>query len=199
MTVALDRGSFRFSGLVCFESIFSHLARQSVRRGSQCLVVITNDGWFGDWRGGREQHLQIMQWIAMETRTPVIRAVNTGISTKISSDGYIKDSDTSFENSPSYREPWTEGIVKFGGAIDSHPPPPIYLGNFIDWFTLAFTALAVIVPMVPVGSRSDRSSDRAAADDTDDTDDDPEGPADADPSDSPNTATDPEPRPGGSA
>lgn len=90
MTVTTDRGSFRFSGLICFESIFSHLARQSVRRGSQCLVVITNDGWFGESAGPR-QHTRLALLRAVETGVPVIRCANNGISFICGADGRILD------------------------------------------------------------------------------------------------------------
>lgn len=79
MTVELARGSFRFSGLICFESIFSHLGRMSVRAGSQCLVVITNDGWFGESAGPR-QHTAMARMRAIECGVPVIRCANNGIS-----------------------------------------------------------------------------------------------------------------------
>jgi apolipoprotein N-acyltransferase len=79
MKVSLDRGTFRFSGLICFESIFSHLGRQSVRSGSQCLVVITNDGWFGESAGPR-QHTWMARMRAVECGVPVIRCANNGIS-----------------------------------------------------------------------------------------------------------------------
>jgi apolipoprotein N-acyltransferase len=90
MTVMVDRGSFRFSGLICFESIFSHLARPSVRRGSQCLVVITNDGWFGESAGPR-QHTRLARLRAVETGVPVIRCANNGISFICEADGRILD------------------------------------------------------------------------------------------------------------
>jgi len=90
MTVTTDRGSFQFSGLVCFESIFSHLARQSVRHGSQCLVVITNDGWFGKSAGPR-QHTWLARLRAVETGVPVIRCANNGISFICEADGRILD------------------------------------------------------------------------------------------------------------
>ncbi len=86
MTMKTDRGSFRFSGLVCFESIFSHLARYSVRRGSQCLVVITNDGWFGESAGPR-QHTWLARMRAVECGVPVIRCANNGISFICDADG----------------------------------------------------------------------------------------------------------------
>ncbi len=90
MTVTTDRGSFRFSGLICFESIFSHLARHSVRKGSQCLVVITNDGWFGKSAGPR-QHTWLARMRAVECGVPVIRCANNGISFICTADGHILD------------------------------------------------------------------------------------------------------------
>jgi apolipoprotein N-acyltransferase len=90
MTVTTDRGEFRFSGLICFESIFSHLARASVRRGSQCLVVITNDGWFGKSAGPR-QHTWLARMRAVECGVPVIRCANNGISFICDADGSILD------------------------------------------------------------------------------------------------------------
>ncbi|MEN8008131.1 MAG: apolipoprotein N-acyltransferase [Candidatus Krumholzibacteriota bacterium] len=86
MTMKTERGSFRFSGMVCFESIFSHLARYSVRRGSQCLVVITNDGWFGKSAGPR-QHTWMARMRGVECGVPVIRCANNGISFICDADG----------------------------------------------------------------------------------------------------------------
>lgn len=79
LTVTTEQGTFRFSGLICFESILSHLGRQSVRAGSQCLVVITNDGWFGQSAGPR-QHSELARLRAVECGVPVIRCANNGIS-----------------------------------------------------------------------------------------------------------------------
>jgi apolipoprotein N-acyltransferase len=90
MTVSTDRGDFRFSGLICFESIFSELGRQSVRRGSQCLVVITNDGWFGKSAGPR-QHTWMARMRAVECGVPVIRCANNGISFICDDKGKILD------------------------------------------------------------------------------------------------------------
>jgi apolipoprotein N-acyltransferase len=90
MTLKTDRGDFRFSGLICFESIFSDLGRQSVRRGSQCLVVITNDGWFGKSAGPR-QHTWLARMRAVECGVPVIRCANNGISFICDDQGKILD------------------------------------------------------------------------------------------------------------
>ena len=88
---AAGGGAFRCSGLICFESAFGALARDSVRRGSQCLVVMTNDGWFGKSAGPR-QHAWLARLRAVECGVPVIRCANNGISFIADADGRILDS-----------------------------------------------------------------------------------------------------------
>jgi len=90
MTVSLPDGDFRFSGMICFESVFSWLARHSVAEGSQCLVVITNDGWFGESAGPR-QHTALARLRAVECGVPVIRSANNGISFICDERGRILD------------------------------------------------------------------------------------------------------------
>ncbi len=65
--------------LVCYEVIFPDISRETVRRGAQVLVNITNDAWYGD-TGGPYQHLDIARWRAVEFRVPLVRSANTGIS-----------------------------------------------------------------------------------------------------------------------
>lgn len=91
LNVALATGGFRISGLICFESVFAHLARDAVRRGSQCLVVITNDGWFGKSAGPR-QHAWLARLRAVECGVPVIRCANNGISFIVDARGKVLDS-----------------------------------------------------------------------------------------------------------
>ncbi len=91
MNVALPGGGFRFSGLICFESVFATLARDAVRRGSECLVVITNDGWFGKSAGPR-QHAWLARLRAVECGVPVIRCANNGISFVADARGQVLDS-----------------------------------------------------------------------------------------------------------
>lgn len=89
--VELPGGSFDFSGLICFESVIGGLARGSVRAGSQCLVIVTNDGWFGETAGPR-QHAALARLRAVECGVPVIRCANNGISLVADSDGELLDS-----------------------------------------------------------------------------------------------------------
>lgn len=91
LTVPLKQGEFRFSALICFESIFPELSRRAVRLGSQCLVIITNDGWFGQTAGPR-QHAWMARLRAVEGGVPVVRSANNGISFICDQRGRILDS-----------------------------------------------------------------------------------------------------------
>ncbi|MCK5436389.1 MAG: apolipoprotein N-acyltransferase [Desulfobulbaceae bacterium] len=65
--------------LICFESIFPELARVQAAGGANLLVNLTNDAWFGR-SGAPWQHLSMAVLRAVETRTSLVRAANTGIS-----------------------------------------------------------------------------------------------------------------------
>ena len=79
----------KFSVMICFEDVFSELARGFVQKGAGFLVNITNDAWFGDTREPY-QHLSASVFRAVENRVSVLRAANTGVSCFISPQGKIK-------------------------------------------------------------------------------------------------------------
>jgi apolipoprotein N-acyltransferase len=78
----------RLGLMICFESTFPHLGRERVLAGADLLVVPTNDGWFGRSRAPG-QHLLQAAMRAVETRRPLVRAGNTGISAVIRPSGRI--------------------------------------------------------------------------------------------------------------
>jgi apolipoprotein N-acyltransferase len=82
--------------LVCFEGIFPGLARDYVRLGSDLLVNITNDAWFGR-SSAPYQHLAMSRFRAIENRVWLVRAANTGISAFISPSGRIVEQSSLFE------------------------------------------------------------------------------------------------------
>ncbi|PYS04536.1 MAG: apolipoprotein N-acyltransferase [Acidobacteria bacterium] len=79
----------RLSTAICYESIFPDLIRQFVKRGSELVVVITNDGWFGE-SSAPFQHLRMGVVRAVENRRYMVRTANTGISAIIDPYGRIE-------------------------------------------------------------------------------------------------------------
>jgi apolipoprotein N-acyltransferase len=92
----LPIGGHRLGVLVCYEVVFPELAREYVRQGSDLLVNITNDAWFGD-SSAPWQHLAMARFRAIENRVWVARAANTGISAFISPSGRVVKQTSLFE------------------------------------------------------------------------------------------------------
>ncbi len=85
-----------FNVAICFESIFPDLVRTFVKKGSQFLVVVTNDVWFGPW-SSPIQHAMISVMRAIEFHLPVVRSANTGISMVVDRCGRITANTETFE------------------------------------------------------------------------------------------------------
>lgn len=77
-----------FGALICFESMFAAEARSRAANGAQWLAVITNDAWYG-MSAGPAHHHHLSQLRAVETRRPVVRCANTGISSFIAPSGDV--------------------------------------------------------------------------------------------------------------
>ena len=71
---------------ICYESIYGDHVAAHVRNGANLIVVMTNDGWWGD-TPGYKQHLLYGKLRAVETRRDVARCANTGISCTIDQRG----------------------------------------------------------------------------------------------------------------
>jgi apolipoprotein N-acyltransferase len=89
-------GYYPFGAAICYEIIFPELSRASVERGAQFLVTITNDAWFGR-SSAPYQHFAHAVFRAVETRRPVVRAANTGISGFVDAYGRIRQESAIFE------------------------------------------------------------------------------------------------------
>ncbi len=89
ITVVAGRNVVPVGVLVCYEDIFPHLARESVRSGADLLVVLTNNAWFGEG-GAATQHATHSVLRAVENRRPLLRVGNGGWSGWIDEFGHVR-------------------------------------------------------------------------------------------------------------
>jgi apolipoprotein N-acyltransferase len=78
----------RLAVLICYESVFPNLTRTAVKAGADILVNITNDAWYGT-SSAPYQLLAMAAMRSVETKVPMVRVANTGISSVIQPDGTI--------------------------------------------------------------------------------------------------------------
>lgn len=119
-------GQWRLMPLICFEDTVPHLVGKMLRaaeapRGDDpgqpvdCLVNLTNDGWFRN-SSEQEQHLVTASFRCIETRMPMVRAVNTGISAVIDGDGVVRDA-AAFIDFDRMQHPHGEGLPPVRDAL----------------------------------------------------------------------------------
>lgn len=135
--VVLRLDGFRLGAQICYEGLFDYIARDLANAGAQLIVNVTNDSWYGDWMEPW-QHLYITLAKAVETRRPLIRDTNTGVSAIALADGTI------LGLSPVSQE-W---FHLFDVPYRKDPPvtPFQRWGYWFDWAFLALgLALALLV------------------------------------------------------
>ncbi len=104
---------------ICYESLEPAFSRGLAIRGSELIVNVTNDSWFGWWQEPY-QHLTMTLARGIEFRRPVIRSTNTGISTVMLASGEV------LEKSPLDKE-WAHIYTL---PYKQTPPSTFYQNNF---------------------------------------------------------------------
>ena len=127
--IPLNMGSTKLGIQVCYEVIFPELARQYVQAGARVLVAITNDAWFGR-SSAPYQHLAISTFRAIETRTPLIRAANTGVTAIVDHNGHISTMTSLFV------EAYRTGEIQPGSGESLY----LTIGDAPAWLCVFLTA-----------------------------------------------------------
>ena len=78
----------RLSTAICYEGVFGYLTRDFARRGSEMLVVLSNDAWYPR-SSEPEQHLANALLRAVETGLPMLRCGNNGGSGVVTPEGRL--------------------------------------------------------------------------------------------------------------
>lgn len=84
----MEIGGGKIGNIICFESIYPKLSRQSVVDGAEVLVEVTNDSWLKD-SPAMKQHLAHGVFRSVENGRYLVRSANSGISAVIDSCGNV--------------------------------------------------------------------------------------------------------------
>ncbi|HJS57075.1 MAG TPA: apolipoprotein N-acyltransferase [Vicinamibacteria bacterium] len=93
----------RLSTSICYEAIFPDLLREFVARGSELLVNVTNDGWYGT-TSAPFQHFAMARFRAVENGRYLVRAANTGITGVVDARGRVLERTTLFDRTVIVRD-----------------------------------------------------------------------------------------------
>jgi apolipoprotein N-acyltransferase len=117
--------------IICYESVYGEYVAEYVRKGSNLLTIMTNDGWWGN-TPGYKQHLQYARLRAIETNCYVVRSANTGISAVIDNYGNIIE-----------QRVWDiADVIKTNISIAQHPPT--FYVQHGDWLYKIFVLVACV-------------------------------------------------------
>lgn len=100
---ALHMDGHVISTAICYEVIFSGLARRSVLEGAELLTTVTNDAWYGA-TSAPWQHFDLAGVRAVEFGRYLVRAANTGVSGIIDPAGRVVVSTALFETTLGVRQ-----------------------------------------------------------------------------------------------
>lgn len=111
----------KIAPLICFEDTVGDLTRQFALRGAELLVTITNDAWFRRSEGSR-QHFANSVFRAAETKLPLVRGANTGVTCVIDRLGRV----TNVLSDPETGSTFTEGVLTDTIEVPVEPPLTFY-------------------------------------------------------------------------
>jgi apolipoprotein N-acyltransferase len=127
----------KIAPIICYESVFGKYVTDYVKNGAEALFIITNDGWWKNTDGYR-QHLSFASIRAIETRRPVARAGNTGISCLIDNRGKITCKT----------EWWTQTVLKGEIIPDNRITPYVRYGDYIMRIALIMSILILLITFI---------------------------------------------------
>jgi apolipoprotein N-acyltransferase len=84
----LTKNDVQVAPLICFEDTLGDLTRHFILEGANLIANVTNDGWFLE-SAGSKQHLANAVFRCVESRRPMVRAANTGVTCFVDQFGRI--------------------------------------------------------------------------------------------------------------
>lgn len=118
--LSLSHQKIKVAPLLCFEDTLGELVRQFALLGAQGLITLTNDGWFGH-SAASKQHLTNALFRCVETKLPMLRVANTGVTCLIDRFGRI-----THQLEDDHGTTFFEGMLAAPWNLPSHPSLTFY-------------------------------------------------------------------------
>ena len=126
--------SVKIGPVICYESVFGEFVTGYVKNGAEALFIITNDGWWKN-TNGYKQHLAYASLRAIETRRPVARSANTGVSCIIDIRG----------NRTAESTWWTNDVITGVIYPDTHITTYVKYGDYLLRISVFSAVLLLII------------------------------------------------------
>ncbi len=142
---SLTKEHVRVAPLICFEDTVGELTRHFILpegggAGANLLVNVTNDGWFLH-SAGSHQHLANAIFRCIETRRPMVRAANTGVTCFVNQLGRVTHVLQDDKGST-----FGEGVLCDTIDLPANPELTFYVrhGDFLGPITAVITGLTIL-------------------------------------------------------
>jgi apolipoprotein N-acyltransferase len=139
--------SMKIAPVICYESVFGKFVTNYVKKGAEALFIITNDGWWKN-TNGYKQHLYFASLRAIETRRPVARAANTGVSCLIDIRGK-RTYETDW---------WSKAVIKGEICPETRITTYVRYGDYLLWISafISVFILLIVFIVIPIRKKSNR-------------------------------------------
>lgn len=126
--------------LICFEDTLGNLVRHFALQRAQLLITLTNDGWFGRTIAS-QQHAMNALFRAVETKLPLLRVANTGVTCVVDPYGRMTQILTDAHGSTFF-----EGVLFAQLSLPRDPTPTFYTeyGDWFSYFCLGLIAVGIL-------------------------------------------------------
>ncbi|MCX6270163.1 MAG: apolipoprotein N-acyltransferase [Bacteroidetes bacterium] len=139
---ATTRKDLVLGSAICYESVYGEFFSKFVKNGATLMLIITNDGWWGNTPGHR-QHWRFASLRAIETRRDIARSANTGISCFIDQRGIVHQA------APYWQKDVIKGFPNLNNKITFYTKYGDYIGRICGWMSLILVVCTLFYRLFP--------------------------------------------------
>ena len=128
-----EKGGVKVGPAICYEGLYGDWFARFVREGADVMIVMSNDGWWGN-TPGHKRLFDFCRLRAIETRRAIARSANTGVSGFITSRGDVEQ-----------RLDWDQrGVLSQDIELSARETAYVKYGDWVGRMGLLLTLLGVL-------------------------------------------------------